>query len=113
MKDLREATYILGIKIYRDRSIRFLGLSQSTYIDKMLKRFSMEQSKREYIPMTHGVTLSKSMCPKTRDERIRMSMIPYASAIGSIMYAMLCTRPDVSYAPSVTSIYQSDLGEGH
>ena len=46
LKDLGEATYILGIKIYRDRSKRLLGLSQSTYIDKMLKRFSMEQSKR-------------------------------------------------------------------
>ena len=42
-----------------------------------------------------------------------MSMIPYASAIGLIMYAMLCTRPDVSYALSVTSRDQSDLGMGH
>ena len=51
--------------------------------------------------------------PKTQDEREHMSKIPYASAIGSIMYAMLCTRPDVSYALSVTSRYQSDPGEGH
>ena len=42
-----------------------------------------------------------------------MSKIPYASAIGSIMYAMLCTRPDVSYALSITSRYQSDPGESH
>ena len=106
MKDLRETTYILGIKIYRDRSKRLFGLSQSTYIDKMLKRFSMEQSKRGYIPMSSGITPSKSMCPKTQDERTRMSMMtPYVSAIGSIMYAMLCTRPDVSYALSVTSKY--------
>ena len=42
-----------------------------------------------------------------------MSKIPHASAIGSIMYAMLCTRPDVSYALSMTSRYQSDLGESH
>ena len=41
MKDLGEAAYILGIKIYRDRSQRLLGLSQSGYIDKVLKRFSM------------------------------------------------------------------------
>ena len=41
-KDLGEATYILGMNIYRDRSKRLLGLSLSTYIDKMLKRFSME-----------------------------------------------------------------------
>ena len=42
-----------------------------------------------------------------------MSVIPYASVIRSIMYAMLCTRPDVSYALRVTSRYQLDLGEGH
>ena len=65
MKDLREATYIFGIKIYRDRSKRLLGLSWSTYIDKMLKRFSMEQSKRGYVPMVRGITLSKSLCLQT------------------------------------------------
>ncbi|KAJ8754916.1 hypothetical protein K2173_015428 [Erythroxylum novogranatense] len=70
----------------------------------------MEQSKRGYLPVTHGITLSKFMCPKTQDERMRMNMIPYASAVGSIMYAMLCTRPDVSYALSITSRYQSDPG---
>ena len=42
-----------------------------------------------------------------------MSKVPYASAIGSIMYAMLCTRPDVSYALSMTSRYQVDPGERH
>ena len=62
MKDLGEATYIFGIKIYRDRSKRLLGLSQSTYIDKMLKRFSMEQSERGCVPMVKGTTLSKSLC---------------------------------------------------
>ena len=65
MKDLGEATYILGIKIYRDRSKRLLSLSQSTYIDKMLKRFSMEQSKRRCVPMVKGTTLSKFLCPQT------------------------------------------------
>ena len=92
MKDLGEATYILGIKIYKDRYKRLLSLSQSTYIDKMLKRVSMDQSKRGFIPMTHGIALSKSLCPRTHDERAHMSLIPYASAIGSIMYAMICTR---------------------
>ncbi|CAA0829982.1 Unknown protein, partial [Striga hermonthica] len=113
MKDLGEASFILGIKIYRDRFIRMIGLSQSMYINKVLKRFSMEESKRGYIPMSHGVSLSKMMSPKTPEERERMSHIPYASAIGSIMYAMLCTRPDVAHALSVTSRYQSNPGEEH
>ena len=42
-----------------------------------------------------------------------MDKIPYPLAVGSIMYAMICTRPDVSYALSLTSIYQSDPGESH
>ncbi|KAG8499182.1 hypothetical protein CXB51_005634 [Gossypium anomalum] len=112
MKDLGEATYILGDKINRDRSRRLLGLSQGTYIDKILKRFNMEESKRGLLPMRHGISLSKEMCPSTPQERERMSKIPYASTIGSIIYAMLCTRPDVSYALSMTSRYQVDPGEG-
>ncbi|KAL4364269.1 hypothetical protein GQ457_04G017460 [Hibiscus cannabinus] len=113
MKDLGEAAYIIGVKIYRDRSRRLLGLSQSTYIDKVLKRFSMEESKRGFLLMKHGISLSKEMCPSTPQERERMSQIPYASAIGSIMYDMICTRLDMSYALSMTSRYQANLGEGH
>ena len=113
MKDLGETTYILGIKIYRDRSKRLFGLSQSTYIDKMPKRFSMEQSKRGFIPIIHRITLLKSMCPWTQDERTHMSLIPYSTAIGSIMYSMICTRPDVSYVVSIMSNNQSDPSKGH
>jgi len=113
MKDLGEAAYILGIKIYRDRSKRLIGLSQSTYIDKVLKRFNMHDSKKGFLPMSPGTILSKTQCPSTTDEQKRMSEIPYASAIGSIMYAMICTRPDVSFALSVTSRYQSYPGESH
>src|SRR3954467_15839538 len=63
--------------------------------------------------MSHGIKLRKTQCPSTTGERERMTRIPYASAIGSIMYAMVCTRPDVSYALSVTSRYHADPGEGH
>ena len=76
-------------RIYRDRSKRMIGLSQSTYINKVLDRFKMADSKRGYLPMSHGMTLSKTKCPKTLDERRRMNGIPYASLIGSIMYACL------------------------
>ena len=71
MKDLGEAAYILGIKINRDRSQKLLGLSQSGYIDKVLKRFSMQDSKIGFLPISHGIKLSKSQCPTTKDERER------------------------------------------
>ncbi|KAL0420501.1 UNVERIFIED_CONTAM: Retrovirus-related Pol polyprotein from transposon TNT 1-94 [Sesamum latifolium] len=86
MKDMGEASYILGIKIYRDRSRRMLGLTKSSYIEKS---------------------------PKTDEELKRMSDIPYASAVGSIQYAVQCTRPDVAYALSVMSRYQACAGEAH
>ena len=110
MKDLGEAAYILGIKIYRDRSRRLIGLTQGTYLEKVLKRFNMEDSKRGAVPTASGITLSKKHCPVTNAELDYMSKVPYASAIGFIMYAMICTRPDVSFALSVTSRYQSDPG---
>ena len=87
MKDLGEATYILGIKIYRDRSRRLIGLSQSTYLDKILKKLKMDKSKKGFLPVLQGMKLSQTQSPTTAEERERMKVIPYASAMGSIMYA--------------------------
>ncbi|KAJ9556254.1 hypothetical protein OSB04_010868 [Centaurea solstitialis] len=113
MKDLGEAAYILGIKIYRNISKRLIGLSQSTYIDKILKKFRMDESKKGFIPMQHGIVLSKTQCPVSSQDQDKIKSVPYASAIGLIMYAMLCTRPDVAYSVSVTSRYQQNPGEPH
>jgi hypothetical protein len=59
MKDLGEVAYILGIEIYRDRSNRQIELTQDTYIDKILNRFNMQDSKKGFLPMSHDITLSK------------------------------------------------------
>ena len=69
MKDLGEAAYILGIKIYRDISRRLIGLSQSTYLDKVLKEFKMDQAKKGLLPVLQGVKLSKTQCPTTAEDR--------------------------------------------
>jgi hypothetical protein len=113
MKDLGEAAYVLGIKIYRDRSRRLLELSQSTNLYKVLKKFRMEQSKRGFLPVQKCDPLSVTQCPATEKEKSAMSNIPYASAIGSIMYAMLSTRPDVALDLSLTSRFQSNPGIPH
>ncbi|GJS07188.1 retrotransposon protein, putative, ty1-copia subclass [Tanacetum coccineum] len=85
MKDLGEAACILGIKIYRDRSRRLIGLCQSAYFKKILKRYHMENSKRESIPMQEKLRLSKSQGASTPTELKRMQNVPYASAVGSII----------------------------
>jgi hypothetical protein len=59
MKDLEKVAYILGIKIYRDRSKRLIGLSQDAYIDKILNQFNMQDSKKDFLSMSHDITLSK------------------------------------------------------
>ncbi|GJX36641.1 retrotransposon protein, putative, ty1-copia subclass [Tanacetum coccineum] len=108
MKDLGEAAYILGIKIYRDRSRRLIGLSQNAYIDKILKRFKMDTSKRGTIPMQPNVDLRKSQGPSTPTEVKRMKGVPYASVVGSIMYVVRCTRPDVANTKDMFLVYGGD-----
>ena len=113
MKDRCEAAYILGIKIYRDRSRRLIGLSQSTYLDKILKKFKMDQAKKGFLPVLQGVKLSQTQCPTTAEDREKMKVIPYASAIGSVKYVMLCSRPIVYLSMSLAREYNSDLGIDH
>ena len=73
----------------------------------------MHESKKGFVPIRHGLVLSKGQCPSTPEQVKRMNDIPYASAVGSIMYAMICTRPDISYALSRVSRFQSNPGEEH
>ncbi|GKB18022.1 putative reverse transcriptase domain-containing protein [Tanacetum coccineum] len=113
MKDLGEVAYILGIKIYRDRSRRLISLSQNAYIDKILKQFKMDTSKRGTIPMQPNVDLRKSQGPSTPAEVKRMKGIPYASTVGSIMYDVRCTRPDVAFSHNLMSRYQQNPGKSH
>nr|GEU84582.1 hypothetical protein [Tanacetum cinerariifolium] len=100
-----EAAYILGIKIYRDRSRRLIGLCQSAYIKKILKRYCMENSKCGSIPMQEKLKLSKSQGVSTPAELKRIQNIPYASAVGFIMYAVRCTRPDVAFAQNTGYVF--------
>ena len=53
------------------------------------------------------------MCPKTKDEKEKMTRVPYANAVGSLMYAMMCTRPDICYVVGLVSRFQSNLGLAH
>ncbi|KAA0046465.1 gag/pol protein [Cucumis melo var. makuwa] len=86
MKDLGETQYVLGIQIIRDHKNKMLALSQVTYIDKMLIRYSMENSKKDLLPFWHGTHLSKEQFPKRLQEVEDMRHIPYALVVGSLIY---------------------------
>ncbi|KAK1647994.1 hypothetical protein QYE76_065799 [Lolium multiflorum] len=99
--DIELLSSVKGIKIYRDRSRRLIGLSQSTYLDKILKKFRMDESKKGFLPMLPGKVLSKTQGPATAEERERMSQIPYASAVGSIIYQ---SDPGIEHWTAVKNI---------
>ena len=61
-------------------------------------------------PLHSHLKLTKEMCPKTQEEEDKISKLPYASAIGILMYAMVCTRVDIAHAMGVVSRYMSHPG---
>ncbi|KAK2972148.1 hypothetical protein RJ640_018216 [Escallonia rubra] len=113
MKDLGEASYVIGIEIHRDRSRGILGLSQRAYIDKVLKRFNMHNCAPTVAPVVKGDKFSLLQCPRNQLEQDEMERIPYASAVGSLMYAQVCTRPDIAYVVGMLGRYQMNPGMGN
>ena len=113
MKDLGATKQILGMRISRDRKNHKLTLSQNEYIQKVLKRFNMQNEKPVSTPFASHFKLSKEMCPKTQEEMDYMSKVTYASTVRSLMYAMVCTRPDIAHAVGVVSRYMKNPGKEH
>ncbi|GJW91224.1 retrotransposon protein, putative, ty1-copia subclass [Tanacetum coccineum] len=104
MKDLGEAAFILGIKIYRDRSKRLIRLSQSAYMDKIFKKIRMDTSKRGYIPMQEKLDLNKTQGASTPEEVKRMQNVPNASATGYVFNLNGCTIDWKSSKQSTTAM---------
>jgi hypothetical protein len=113
MADLGEAHYILGIQIKRNRDEGWIRINQKRYIDDVLERFGMADCKPMSAPMDPNVKLSKGMSPKTRSEEENMKTVPYQNAVGSLMYVMTGTRPDIAYAVGAVSAYNANPGEAH
>ncbi|RDX94390.1 hypothetical protein CR513_23227, partial [Mucuna pruriens] len=99
--------------ILRDRSQGILRLSQENYINKVLDRFDMKNSKPRDTPITKGDKFSLKQCPNNDLERNEMQKIPYASIVGSLIYAQVCTHPDIVFVVGVLDKYMSDHGMQH
>ena len=82
MKDIGEASYVIGIEIHRDRFKKILGLFQKAYINKILERFNMRYLSASIAPIVKGDKFSLSQCPKNSLKLESMKNIPYASAVG-------------------------------
>eukprot|EP00253_Pinus_taeda_P026680 PITA_26680 len=101
------------MEIKRDQDKRKLWLSQRKYVETIMRRLNMKDSKLVKVPIPVGVRLSTEQCPKTQEEEEDMSHVPYASVVGSLMYAMVYTRTNIAHAVGVLSRFMSKLGKEH
>ena len=113
MKNLGDAKCILGMHIVRDRANSTLLLNQTEYVKKILTRFKMANAKAVSSPLASHFLLTKDQCPKTDSELKNMESVPYAQAIGSVMYLMISTRPDLAYPISCLSRFMANPGKPH
>jgi hypothetical protein len=110
MKDPGKARFVLRIEIHGDRMKAVLGLSQKTYIENVLKKFSMHKCSASPAPIVKGDRYGEFQCPKNQYEIDRMKMVSYVSAVGSLQYAQVCIRPDIAYVTGLLSRLQSNSG---
>jgi hypothetical protein len=113
MTDLGPTSWVLGIKITRNLDNHTLGLSQTAYIDSILRRFNFTDLKPVSTPMDPTIRYSKTQCPETLEEKARMKNIPYREAVGALMYCAVATRPDISFAVALLSQFLENPGEVH
>lgn len=113
MKDMGKAYFVLRFEILRDYSKRLLSLSQKSYIKKILERFRLQNYKPINTIIEKWYTLSLNECLKNDEEMKQMGKVHSVSVIGNLMYAMLCTQPDICLAVRLVSCYQSNSSLVH
>ena len=106
IKDMGDVQMILGMRVTRDRENEIIRIDQGLYIDKILKKFSMQDCKPVSTPET-TVSLSEIISNEMNESDIEyMKTVPYREAIGALLYAAICTRPDIAHAVNQVSQYQ-------
>jgi hypothetical protein len=113
MSDLGGLHYCLGVEFERDHANRTITMSQSKYIEEVLKRFNMEECKPIGTPLDVNSKLLKLTKEEFQGVQEEMQGIPYKTAVGSLMYAMVGTRPDLAFLVSMVSQFMSRAGPSH
>ena len=80
---------------------------------KVLQRFNMQSTKPVGSTQLISSKLSERQCSKTKTEKAKISKVPYASIVGSLMYVMVCTRSNIVYVVGVVHRYMSNPGREH
>jgi hypothetical protein len=103
----------LKIKIHLDRRKGLLGLSQKSYIEKVLKKFNMHKCNPTSAPIVKDIKFENFQCPRNQYEINEMKVVLYAFVIGSLMYAQICTCPDLAFVVRMLDRYQKNYDKPH
>jgi hypothetical protein len=115
-EDLGELEWVLGMHISRDRRRRTIKLDQERYILKLAEKFfgdDRPNKTKVQTPAVHGKVLTKEMNANTPQLKAEMADKPYRGLVGSLLFAVVCTRPDLAQAVSVLCRFQQDPGPEH
>ena len=113
IKDMGSLQWLLGIGIKRVREKRMISFSQTIYIQKIIECFGMEEAKPLSVLISPGHSLTKSQSPSDPKAIEEMRCIPYREAIGSLMYAVVRTQPDIAYAVTYLARFMANPGHAH
>ena len=101
------------MQILRGRKAKKLWLSQKKYIERVLERFNMKHAKPVSTPLGSHFKLRKRTCSSSKKEKEDITSTIYSLAVGSLMYAMVCTQPDIAHAVGVVSRFMVNPGKDH
>jgi len=113
VKDLGDASLVLGICIECDRDAGTITISQCAYLEYILAHYGMLNCASCPTSLPLGIELTKAQAPSTDAEHHFMKDKPYMRYLGSVMYAQIAMRPDLSYAVSTLSKFGSNPGKPH
>ncbi|OAE36026.1 hypothetical protein AXG93_2535s1020 [Marchantia polymorpha subsp. ruderalis] len=113
MVDLEEIHHCLGMQVDRNREEGWIRISQPQYLVEKFARFNMADCKPIDTPMEPGLKLSVLDSPNSVGESEEVKHIPYQATVGSLMWAMVCARPDISFAVSSVAQFMSNPGLTH
>jgi len=113
LMDLRPVSWLLGIQVTHDHKMQAILLSQEAYIKTIITRFTLADAKPYSTPMVPSASYSKDDSPASANDAAQMRKVLYCKAIGSLMYALVTTQPDIMFTVSALLQFLENLGEAH
>ena len=111
--DLGPISWLLGMKVTRDREKRTISLSQESFIEAIITKYNFADAKPAAIPMDPSIQYSQDQCPTSAAQTAEMKRVPFRSALGSLMYLAIGSRPDIAFAVSTMAQFANNPGWAH